>query len=226
MPWLEAHARTRGAEAWLTVARAESTRLAGTADAQAWSEAVSAWEALPDPFAAAYARLRHAEARLRVDGMRASVDAELRAAHAIAVSLGADPLRKAIEALAGRARVRLPDASAVPVPVPAEPVPAEPATPVSDPAPTAAGLPPGTPPSGTPAAAIAVRTLGLSPRELEVLGLVALGRSNGEIAEELFISRKTASVHVTHILDKLGVSNRVEAAMVAARAGLVPGDGA
>jgi len=216
MPWLEAHARTRGAEAWLTVARAESTRLAGTADAQAWSEAVSAWEALPDPFAAAYARLRHAEARLRVDGMRASVDAELRAAHAIAVSLGADPLRLAIEALAGRARVRLPDASTVSVPVPAEP-----ATPVSDPAPTVLG-----PPSETPAAAIAVRSLGLSPREVEVLGLVALGRSNGEIAEELFISRKTASVHVTHILDKLGVSNRVEAAMVAARAGLVPGDGA
>jgi DNA-binding NarL/FixJ family response regulator len=102
------------------------------------------------------------------------------------------------------------------------PVPAEPATPVSDPAPTVLG-----PPSGTPAAAaIAVRSLGLSPREVEVLGLVALGRSNGEIAEELFISRKTASVHVTHILDKLAVSNRVEAAMVAARVGLVPGDGA
>ncbi|MEJ7696884.1 MAG: response regulator transcription factor [Candidatus Limnocylindrales bacterium] len=94
---------------------------------------------------------------------------------------------------------------------------------MSDGAPTAAGPPPGTPPA---AAAIAARSPGLSPREVEVLGLVALGRSNGEIAEELFISRKTASVHVTHILDKLGVSNRVEAAMVAARAGLVPGDGA
>ncbi len=219
MPWLEAHARTRVAEAWLTVARAESTRLDGAADAQAWSKAVSAWEALPDPFGAAYARLRHAEARLRVDGMRASVDVELRTAHAIAVSLGAEPLRQAIEALAGRARVRLPDPLSVPVPVP---VLAEPATPVSERVPTAAGPAPGTP----PAAAIAARSLGLSPREVEVLGLVALGRSNGEIAEELFISRKTASVHVTHILDKLGVSNRVEAAMVAARAGLVPGDGA
>ncbi len=203
------------------MARAESARLAGAADAQAWSEAVSAWEALPDPFGAAYARLRHAEARLRVDGMRASVDAELRAAHAIAVSLGAEPLRQAIEALAGRARIRLPDPLSVPVPVPV-PVLAEPATPVSERVPTAAGPAPGTP----PAAAIAARSLGLSPREVEVLGLVALGRSNGEIAEELFISRKTASVHVTHILDKLGVSNRVEAAMVAARAGLVPGDGA
>jgi DNA-binding CsgD family transcriptional regulator len=60
----------------------------------------------------------------------------------------------------------------------------------------------------------------LSAREIEVLRLVAAGRSNGEIAERLFITRKTAGVHVTHILDKLGVSNRVEAAMAAARLGL------
>ena len=62
--------------------------------------------------------------------------------------------------------------------------------------------------------------LGLSKRELEVLGLVAAGRTNGQIAQELFISPKTASVHVTHILDKLGVSSRIEAAMIAARAGI------
>ncbi len=66
------------------------------------------------------------------------------------------------------------------------------------------------------------RTAGsLSPREIEVLRLVADGRSNGEIGEELFISRKTAGVHVTHILDKLGVANRVEAAMAASRLGLL-----
>jgi DNA-binding NarL/FixJ family response regulator len=40
----------------------------------------------------------------------------------------------------------------------------------------------------------------------------------------LYISPKTASVHVTHILDKLGASNRVEAAMIAARAGLLEGE--
>jgi DNA-binding NarL/FixJ family response regulator len=62
---------------------------------------------------------------------------------------------------------------------------------------------------------------GLSAREIEVLRLVADGRSNGEIAEALFISRKTAGVHVTHILDKLGVANRVEAAMAAGRLGLL-----
>jgi DNA-binding NarL/FixJ family response regulator len=57
-----------------------------------------------------------------------------------------------------------------------------------------------------------------------VLRLVAAGRTNGQIAERLFIARKTAGVHVTHILDKLGVANRVEAAMVAARLGLEPDD--
>ena len=67
-------------------------------------------------------------------------------------------------------------------------------------------------------------TRGLSAREIEVLRLVAAGWSNGEIADRLFITRKTAGVHVTHILDKLGVSNRVEAAMAAARLGLVSSD--
>ncbi|HET9290884.1 MAG TPA: AAA family ATPase [Actinomycetes bacterium] len=61
---------------------------------------------------------------------------------------------------------------------------------------------------------------GLTPRELEVLRLVAAGRSNGQIAEALFISRKTASVHVSNILAKLGVAGRVEAAAVAHRLGL------
>jgi ATP/maltotriose-dependent transcriptional regulator MalT len=54
--------------------------------------------------------------------------------------------------------------------------------------------------------------LGLTPREEEVLRLVAAGRSNREIAGDLFISAKTASVHVSNILGKLGVSSRGEAA--------------
>ena len=61
---------------------------------------------------------------------------------------------------------------------------------------------------------------GLTPRELEVLRLVAAGRSNGQIAEALFISRKTASVHVSNILAKLGVHTRTEAAAAAHRLGL------
>jgi DNA-binding CsgD family transcriptional regulator len=63
--------------------------------------------------------------------------------------------------------------------------------------------------------------LGLTAREREVLGLVALGRTNRQIADELFISENTAGVHVSNILGKLGVAGRGEAAAVAYRLGLV-----
>ena len=67
----------------------------------------------------------------------------------------------------------------------------------------------------------AERTLaGLTPRELEVLRLLVEGRSNRQIAEQLFISGKTASVHVTNLLAKLGVHSRLEAAAAARRLGL------
>ena len=62
---------------------------------------------------------------------------------------------------------------------------------------------------------------GLTDREREVLRLLAAGRSNPEIARELFISPKTASVHVSNILAKLGVGGRVEAAAVAHRLGIL-----
>ena len=55
----------------------------------------------------------------------------------------------------------------------------------------------------------------LTPREFDVLRLIAAGMSNARIASELFISPKTASVHVSNILAKLGASNRSEAAATA-----------
>jgi DNA-binding CsgD family transcriptional regulator/tetratricopeptide (TPR) repeat protein len=66
------------------------------------------------------------------------------------------------------------------------------------------------------------RELGLTARELEVLEHVALGQTNREIAADLFISARTAGVHVSHILGKLGASTRTEAAAAAHRLGLVP----
>ncbi|MGW1164999.1 helix-turn-helix transcriptional regulator [Streptomyces sp. NPDC002550] len=73
--------------------------------------------------------------------------------------------------------------------------------------------------SADPAAA-----LGLTSRERDVLRLVSAGRTNRQIAEELFISPKTASVHVSNILGKLGVSGRGEAAATAHRLGLFPAE--
>jgi len=61
----------------------------------------------------------------------------------------------------------------------------------------------------------------LTPRESEILELVASGRTNGEIGKQLFISTKTVSVHVSNILGKLGASGRTEAAAIARRRGLV-----
>jgi DNA-binding CsgD family transcriptional regulator len=62
---------------------------------------------------------------------------------------------------------------------------------------------------------------GLTTRELEVLELLVAGLTNREIAADLFVAPKTVSAHVEHILNKLGVSRRMEAAAIAHRLGLV-----
>ena len=64
--------------------------------------------------------------------------------------------------------------------------------------------------------------MALTPREAEVMALVAEGRTNRQIGEALFISEKTASVHVSRLLAKLGAANRGEAAAAARQAGLLP----
>jgi DNA-binding NarL/FixJ family response regulator len=65
-----------------------------------------------------------------------------------------------------------------------------------------------------------VPDLGLTAREVEVLRVLAGGATNRQIASTLFISEKTASVHVSNIIRKLNVANRSEAAATAVRAGL------
>jgi DNA-binding NarL/FixJ family response regulator len=61
----------------------------------------------------------------------------------------------------------------------------------------------------------------LSDRELEVLKLIAIGKDNAEIAQELFISPKTVKNHISNILMKLQIENRIQAAVYAVRSGLV-----
>jgi ATP/maltotriose-dependent transcriptional regulator MalT len=181
-------------------AEAEHGRALGKSDPQAWVRAASAWEAIPMPYPAARARFRAAEAILLSRGPREQATALLEQAARTASELGAVPLQDAIAAIAQRARLPIEAVRGLPS--------GEVAEPASQPEAEAA-----------PAQRDPAKILGLSAREWEVLELVAAGRSNAEIAETLFISPKTASVHVTHILDKLGVNNRVEAATIAVRVG-------
>jgi DNA-binding NarL/FixJ family response regulator len=147
------------------------------------------------------ARWRAARALLARRSDRAQAAELLRRAHEVAVALGAGPLRGEVERLARLGRVDLrPDA----------------ATDAGTDGTTSDGdgpAPAAEPPPGA--------ELGLTARELEVLALVAEGRSNRQVGDALFISAKTASVHVSNILAKLGVASRVEAAAVAHRLDLL-----
>ena len=111
----------------------------------------------------------------------------------MAASLGAAPLRSELEALARRGRIDL-----------------------------TAHEPPAAKDAASDPATAAAAQLGLTTREREVLEHMALGQTNRQIADELFISIKTVGVHVSHILGKLSVTNRGEATAIAHRLGLAP----
>ncbi|HEX5013041.1 MAG TPA: response regulator transcription factor, partial [Candidatus Limnocylindrales bacterium] len=146
------------------------------------------------------ARYRQAEAMLATRMPRDDVSAVMVPAYAAAVEIGARPLAQRFEELARRARIDLRAGSSTLGAV-------EPAVASAEEV-------------ESPMSHSALRKRGLSDREIEVLTLVAAGFSNRQIADRLFISDKTASVHVSHIMDKLGVSTRVEAATIGVRLGL------
>jgi len=190
-----------GWEAYRELTAAEHARAGGIGTPATWLAAVSAWRRAAEPYPLCYALLRLAEAHTAAGDLDAAAHA-VRESHALASGLGAAPIAAEAEALARRARLSLP---------------AEPAD-ALDGRPGEHGAGDDAWPTARPADELA--RFGLTDREREVLILVAAGRSNPEIAKTLFISAKTASVHVSNILAKLGVSGRVEAAAVAHRLGI------
>jgi DNA-binding CsgD family transcriptional regulator/tetratricopeptide (TPR) repeat protein len=93
----------------LLLAQAELSRLEGRSDLERWVAAAAACDRLQRPFEAAYARFRHAEALLAGGAARAQAEQALRSAHQTAVALDAGPLRRQVELLAQRGRLRLDD---------------------------------------------------------------------------------------------------------------------
>ncbi len=175
---------------------AEVTRALGTPDPAAWAEAATKSEGLGRPYLAAHARYQEAVAIMATQRDRTTAEEALRAAHRVATHLGAGPLTREIEVFARQARLALDES-----------------------APTAPGAPDSQVSDHPEAPGAALDGLGLTTREVEVLRLVAGGWTNQQIADALFITRKTASVHVSNILGKLGVDRRIEAAAIAHRLG-------
>jgi len=67
-----------------------------------------------------------------------------------------------------------------------------------------------------------LKELGITPREYEILGLIAEGLSNREIGERLFVSENTVKTHSSRLFDKLGVNRRVQAVLKGRELGLIP----
>jgi DNA-binding CsgD family transcriptional regulator len=198
-------------EAYLRMCEGEARRARGDSDPDVWAEAAKRWQELQQPYPAAYARWREAEALLGQRSRSARAAESLRAAHQVAVSLGATPFRREVESLASRARISLVEGGT------------EERTPTT----AAEPLPPA-PPDQTPrvpdrasARAAAKGRYRLSDRELDVWLQLPVGLSNNQIGERLFISGKTVSVHVTNILRKLEVKTRVQAIALAYQLGMV-----
>lgn len=175
---------------------AEGGRLHDRSDPRGWAVAAEALSGEAMALRAAYARIREAEAWLAAGrDTRSEAAHRLATAHADASATGSRPLIEMSEGIARRARIDLGR--------------------VRDGATT-----PGRDPSRAPHGP--VTTYGLTPREVEILGLLAAGLTNRQIGERLFISPKTAGVHVSNILGKLGLDSRIQAATLAHRLGIRP----
>jgi DNA-binding CsgD family transcriptional regulator len=185
----------REAGAALATALAEDARRQEKHDPDAWTAAAAEWRVLGFPPLVSYCLYREGEAILLRRGLRTDAQSLISEARDLAEAIPDRRLQREIDALIGRARLDLP-ARAVAVP-------------------STNGSPPTSVGGGH-----AEAKFGLTSREIEVLALLSRGLTNRQIAEDLFISPKTAGVHVSNILGKLGVARRLEAATIAHRLGL------
>jgi DNA-binding CsgD family transcriptional regulator len=208
---------------------AEQSRLDGPGDVDAWADVARRWRAVEQPRLATLATIRRAEAAQRHPERRAEAPAALAEALDGARAVGSRLLAEAAREVARRAGVPLPPAG-----------PGTDGTATDGPdalVPGGTGGTAGTAGTGRTGAAGGFGTgagggservgggldlvAPLTRREREVLELVASGATNRQIGAMLYISTKTASVHVSRILAKLGAATRGEAAAVARQAGVV-----
>ncbi len=182
--------------ACLTMGTADLARARGRDDPALWTKAAEEWDAMTRPYPAALARRHAAEAHIE-RGDRAQAAVSARAALTAARKLGSRWLEQEVAALADRGRLELDDHR-------------DGASGTSR-APGADGA------DGVVAQEAEADPFGLTPRERQVLALIAEGATNRQIGAALFMAEKTASVHVSRILTKLGVRSRTQAAAVAHR---------
>jgi DNA-binding CsgD family transcriptional regulator/tetratricopeptide (TPR) repeat protein len=203
--------------AYLAQGKADLARARARDSAALWAQAAAAWDAVARPYQAAVMRWRQAEAHAGA-GDRAAALEPAQAALATARRLGARWLAEEVCGLADRARLEL---------GPGERPEADTA---ADGAEQAGAKRAGTRQAGAEEAGVGavgagearaggaeLDPFGLTPRERQVLALVAEGATNRQIGAALFMAEKTASVHVSRILSKLGVRSRTQAAAVAHR---------
>ncbi|MBV9364104.1 MAG: AAA family ATPase [Solirubrobacterales bacterium] len=182
--------------AWKALGAAELARARGRSDAKLWVAAAREWDAISRPFQRALALWRATEANVDA-GDRAAAAETGQTALEVARRVGARWLAEELTTLAQRARLDL-----------------GPAGEVSGDGATAAQTGEAV---GAGANGGGEDPFGLTDRERQVLALVAEGATNRQIGAALFMAEKTASVHVSRILSKLGVRSRTQAAAVAHR---------
>ncbi|MGD9528277.1 helix-turn-helix transcriptional regulator [Pseudonocardia sp.] len=180
-------------ETFSLMCAAESARARDEPDPAAWEQLTALWDRHSQPYPAAYARFRFAEALLSRRSRTAAAGDALRRAARTARRLGAQPLLTEVADLARRARIPLD-----------EPAAQEGAVPAAE-------------------AVRQSVVDALTPRELEVLVELANGLTNREIGDRLYISQKTVGIHVSRIFAKIGVHSRVQASAVLYRSRADPG---